>query len=398
MITSEDVPVLLGAVVQPKTKEPVWVRRQSETYRTVDVFLGYDYQRIVGTGYLDGGDMGNEYLNAVKITGFPRSHTPSGVAREFKGMGFGTCLYTGLVLIASAIDDGEISATGFHSRKGLPGSGKGICSDEDSRSEEASEWWRAAVKRGLAQQEDGEKEYADDDDAEEETLEDEDLDDYMSMRSRRNIYDSIAEAVSGNSEWYPSNIRIRGDVTRTVESSGSMMTADYYTLSSAEKHKLVAVRETFQGRLDGWAKSHDHNGMYDKDVILALNVSNQSPLVVGRLADCARHVGATEVEITALLLRNRFGVDLLNKAIGRASPESMRIGARTSFDAGGVMIEKNPRRRGRRGVPSHEPRPGLQRNPPPEPSRGEQRELDRAIDELKRRRDDLGWNDLESLP
>lgn len=403
----EQETIFLGAVVQPKTWEPIWVQRKPHTYRTVNILTRGDYgvYVIAGEGYLDQGD-DPEYNGPVLVTGYPRCHTPAGV--KMKGGGYGTCLYTGLVLLASAIDDKEIWPDKMR------GSGEGISSADDSRSSEASRWWRSALERGLTEQEEGEVEEV----MEKEELEDEDLTDYMSSRSIRAITESIRDAVSDYGDgWWPSNVTIRGDLEREVPSSeGGELTADFYTLDSARKHKLVAIRETRLGGIMDWARATkqsdfpDYDDAYERDIILALNVTNQDPAVVGKLALCAREAGATETQITELVMRNRFGIDLVGKAIGMAALEDVRFD-RKSFDAAGVLLQDsrgeglatagtarpNPRRRRRRPPPPFELPPfAMRRNP--EPSRSERRDLERGLDRLARLREDLGVGKLEDLP
>ncbi len=409
MIRNEGTSIFLGAVVQPKTKSPVWVQRKAHTFRTVNVLVpgasSNGIYVIEGEGYLDGGDMGAEYLNATKVSGFPRAHTPEGVRSE--GRGFGTCLYTGLVLLATAIEDDEI----YPGVVRFPGSGYGICSDEDTRKRAASDWWEAAVNRDLAQQESGSVDGSDNTSTE--TVEDVDLSDYVPSRRWSAVLNEVSDAVHEYSDgWSPSDIRIRGDLEREVPGEDAEVTADYYTLDSAEKHKLVVVRETREGMLMEWGK--DPNivaDAYYKDVILALNVVDQSPILVGKLAAGARAAGATEAEVTAMIMRNRYGIDLLNRSVGSVGVEHtgeyfgrlrgralhlQKTGVRGP-DASGIMVT-NPRR-GRRSPPTHEPPPPpMEKNPPPVPTGSTRTEIERDLERLERRRDDLGWNKLEDLP
>lgn len=76
-----------------------------------------------------------------RLTRLPRAHTTYGVRPE--GRGWGTTLYTALSVGAEA-----------HALSLIPAEmtvrGAGICSDLDARSKDATKWWRAARKRGLA--------------------------------------------------------------------------------------------------------------------------------------------------------------------------------------------------------------------------------------------------------
>jgi len=399
MITHENT-VFLGCVVNPKTLEPVWVMRRSASYRTVSLLYRGQYHLYtsVGEGYLDGGDMGAEYTIPVDITGFPRSHTPDGV--KVQGAGFGTCLYTGLVLLASAIQDDELQPQARHAAV-MPGRGYGICSDEESRSMAATRWWRQALHLGLTQQEVGEVEKeVETDETDTETREDEDLTDYMGTRRERAIMDDIRDAVNSDGEWAATHISIRGDVEREVpresETDEVSVTADYYTLSSATKHRLVALRQTFDGDLMAWGKSPSMDGTFVKEVILALKVSNDDPILVGKLAACARDAGATEAETMGMVLRNRYGLDALRGAIGHRTAEDLQIGTMIGDPR---FLIPNPRQgRVRRRLPARE-LPAL-RNPAPLPipSRADQLILDRDAEALQRRRQQLGWSTLKDLP
>jgi len=126
--------VFLGIVVNPKTKQPLYVVKRSGTWRTVDLYVAtegsYD---PVGDGYLN---EDGSWAGPTRLTGLPRSHTPSGV--KVKGGGYGTALYTGLVLLASSDAERLYDIGGNRS---VIGRGHGICSDDNGRSEAASAWW-----------------------------------------------------------------------------------------------------------------------------------------------------------------------------------------------------------------------------------------------------------------
>jgi hypothetical protein len=391
MISTSSV-VFLGVVVQPKTKQPVFVQRRAFTARTVDILsiegLGYTHS---GDGYLEdkGGDF--DYLRPTEVTGLPRSHTPSGVKKQ--GGGFGTCLYTGLVLLADA------RARNLLDVPSTAGRGSGICSESYTRSAAATRWWRAALERGLTHQEEGEIEGPSETETEE--LEGEDVFDHVSSRQRRSIEGAIEEAVSDHSGWSVSGISIAADLSREVEAEsdseyGSSVTADYYKIGDAERSNLIAVEQVIPGDIMAWAKwkdEEDHGDKIFKDVILALNVAHEDLQVAARLALLAKHAGATELEVTRMMQRNKYGYDSLRAVTLSGEPQMVLplMGARR-------RTRKPPATEG--GAPQENPPtiPVPRRNPPPSPTASDRRDLEREAEALERRRDDLGWSKIEDLP
>lgn len=391
MISTSSV-VFLGVVVQPKTKQPVFVQRRAFTARTVDILSieagGYVHS---GDGYLEDKEGDYDYLRPTEVTGLPRSHTPSGVKKQ--GGGFGTCLYTGLVLLADA------RARNLLNVPGTAGHGAGICSEEHTRSDAATRWWRAALERGLTHQEEGELEGPSETTTEE--LEGEDLTDYMSSRQRNSLYGSIDESVSEHSGWTATNISITGDLSREVESEGdseygSSVTADYYKIGDAEHHNLVAVAEVVTGDVMEWArwKGGDiDGGKHFKEVILALNVAHEDIQVAARLALLAKGAGATELEITRMMQRNQYGYDSL-----RAVPLSAEAQMPLPLESSSRRTRRPPATEGG----TVQTNPSIvrvpRRNPMPVPTGSDRRDLEREAEALERRRDDLGWTKLEDLP
>ena len=100
-----------------------------------------------GAGYFDS----DEDNKNVRLTGFPRSHTPGGV--ETKGAGFGTCLYTSMCLVGHLHHEDDLPSS-FN----IPGDGDGCGSAVNDRSHSAEAWWEKAVERGIVEREDHEGE------------------------------------------------------------------------------------------------------------------------------------------------------------------------------------------------------------------------------------------------
>lgn len=94
---------------------------------------------------LDGTKIGSGQLDAPctepSLAEYPRSHVE--VQDGFRGMGYGTSLYTGLCLMAQCARDmggSWASACG----------GTGISSPSEARKKDASSWWNKALTLGLA--------------------------------------------------------------------------------------------------------------------------------------------------------------------------------------------------------------------------------------------------------
>jgi len=127
----------LGLIINPKTKEPVLATTDG-SYIGIRSLRQDTLLRKLGTGYLS-----DSREDASVATGYPRVHTPEGVATS--GSGYGTALY-------SAICDG--AHLDFRKLVDIShwGRGDGICSDTKDRSGYADRWWAAALKRGLTEE------------------------------------------------------------------------------------------------------------------------------------------------------------------------------------------------------------------------------------------------------
>jgi len=405
--TSETV--FLGVVVQPKTKAPIYVTRRSGSQMTVDIIGLANMQQedaparayvALGDGYLNDD---REYAGPTDVTGLPRSHTPRGVSA--RGGGYGTCLYTGLVLLASAQEEGKLFVPG------IIGSGAGISSESSTRSDSATRWWRAALARGIAAQEKGDTEGDDDEERyETEELDDEDVEDHVSSRDWRRLTDQISDAISNYGEWsLAGGVSIRANLSREVPveggRSGEVITADFYTLASAEKHHLVAVREIATGGIMTWARKPTFDGVSHKDVILALNVTGQDSLMVAKLALVAKEGGASDAAVSEMMMRNQFGADIISRKMLFQPGEQVElpvVDERLGQQLGGRRRTRMPpaRERGQTAPPHTNPAPipVTHRNPAVEPTASERRALEKSLAELEKRRADLGWNELEDLP
>jgi hypothetical protein len=156
--------IALGVVINPKLKVPVLVVAEG----------GHIHIRAFPTVGEDGEeqdweDMGEGYYgedSGSSITGLPRSHTPNRSRRRALrpnsvsviGQGYGTSLYTSLVLGAhqnyEAREEGESNR--YVISKYGP-TGDGISSMEGTRSKSAEDWWSAARRRYLVSSEEHEE-------------------------------------------------------------------------------------------------------------------------------------------------------------------------------------------------------------------------------------------------
>jgi len=360
LVTSNTV--FLGIVVQPKTKRPIYIVREAQQARTVQIVEADPSGKyaILGEGYLD--RPGSDYAFTAEISGYPRAHTPEGVTE--RGGGYGTCLYTGLILLACAEFRGLLNVPS------LAGSGEGISSETSGRSSSADAWWAAAGWRRLTEQvgrSGGE---------ETETLSDQDLDNYLSSRSRQKIREMISEAVSDYEGWWPTSITIRADLERTTEAE---RTVDVYTFESAVQAGLVALVDVVEGSPTKWAAREEFDGEAFKDVLLALNVSGESLEVVAKLAQIAATLGATRQEIDDMTLRNRFAATLPEDA--EPAAEEPQLPPRSAAPPTSMQVERlSVRAR------------------VPEPSRGERQRVAQALGRLEERRARLPWDAIEDLP
>lgn len=132
----------IGIVVNPRTKEPLLAVTDGTNVGIRSLrasSLGFRH----GSGYYDTSGHGKS-AEAEKLTGLPRSHTPNGVTPR-RG-GYGTSLYTALALGAYLVDNGEVEIE-------MDVEGEGISSEGEGRSDAASQWWDAALNRGLTERE-----------------------------------------------------------------------------------------------------------------------------------------------------------------------------------------------------------------------------------------------------
>jgi hypothetical protein len=401
MLRTQQV-VFLGVTVNPKTRTPVYVTRGAYKERTVDIWIVSEaaaqrrdkFYVDVGQGYLEepGGDP--DYLKATQLTGYPRAHTPNGVKRE--GIGLGTCLYTGLVMLATAAEESDLAVPN------LAGSNAGICSDRDSRSPSATRWWRRAKQIGLTTSEEGDVDGDEHD--EEEIEEDEDLTNYMNLAGRRRVFELIANEMDNHGEWRPSDIELRGTVTRTVSRGGGYVVADIFTYESAVEHNLIAVRDVEVGTPIVWARNTAGALETYKDVILALNVAHEDTLMVAKLARLAQEGGATDRELAAFMMRARFGIDSYQvraslyaedelfpeDAPKRTPPPTEERPSKT--DKARVLDKL-----ARAGTARPNPPIPIPRRNPETPTAADRRTIEQSLSELDKRRADLGWNEMEIL-
>lgn len=353
------ISVFLGVIVQPKLKRPVFVFELEAGDNTVGIFdfVGGDLVQV-GSGYLEGSGRG-DYAWAAEVTGYPRSHTPSGV-RE-KGKGYGTCLYTGLVLLASAEADGSIEID-------VEGSGHGISSESESRTWEASNWWSAARRLGLVVQETHEKEGGEEEEEEESGV---DLLRHTTSRQDDQILEAIREIVEYVDDGYVTSIdSLKVSIARTVGGVQDVK-VDVYTLKSAARANLVGFRSVVSGGIEEWlAMDPDDLDISDaeREVLVAFDYSQGPSSVTDKMLKIAKNVGATDREIKNAQIVARYG---RMADIGRDDDE---------FE---MPMPRRP----------ESLRRAIERLP-----RSERRDVERAAREIEERREELGWNALADLP
>lgn len=141
-------PESFALLVNPKTAEFCQADIRRTKVRTLDLGAA-----VLGEGYFDEGQHGDQYGWTYAVTGLPRVHTPTGVGR--KGRGDGTALYTALAVA------GRMSVRGELDRNAGPPSdreGEGASSGEP-RSTFAEAWWtRARERYGLVESVEGVRE------------------------------------------------------------------------------------------------------------------------------------------------------------------------------------------------------------------------------------------------
>lgn len=128
----------LGLTVNPRSKEPLLVVTDG-THVGVRSLKEASLLYKHGSGYYDTDGHGKSKA-AENVTGYPRSHTPSGVTPQ--GAGYGTSLYTALSLGAYLVNNG-------HAKIEMDVEGDGISSESEGRSREADAWWDSAHNRRL---------------------------------------------------------------------------------------------------------------------------------------------------------------------------------------------------------------------------------------------------------
>jgi hypothetical protein len=266
----------LGLVVNPKLARPVlayWDGREMDILALDD-----DEWLSIGTGYY--GDTDDP---ATSATGYPRSHTPSGV--QIKKQGYGTCLYTALCLGAHHNADGALRLFRYGP------DGDGISSESNSRSTEADHWWSRAKDLGLAS----------------EVVEDQ-------TEESVDVTSELSELVSGQ-EVDGKLVSYVNTINVDVEAS---VTADVYPYDRAEDHDLVLAEFVaelpFTGVESLWTMVQQREPtelklLVHADRILACDVRGLSVSAMNLLGILAERGGAPEEDLHALRFRWEHGLD-----------------------------------------------------------------------------------------
>jgi len=133
--------LLVGWTVAPKDFRLISIGVSS--IRSQSTVTAYDAasEEVVGSGTFTRYQAGSYSLPA-RLSGYPRAHI-QGVLD--KNRGYGTALYAGMCMTAHAAHEGLISISSQQQ-------GDGICSGDDTRTEQASRWWSKAKKIGVAQE------------------------------------------------------------------------------------------------------------------------------------------------------------------------------------------------------------------------------------------------------
>jgi len=205
--------MLLGIVVNPKLQEPLITITDGD-YVGIRSLRANNFLARLGVGYYES-DRHSDYAEPARITGYPRAHTPDGVA--IKGGGYGTSLYTALSLGAYAnynLPDVAIDMWPKNQSK------DGISSASSSRSHAASRWWSAAASKGLT---------------EEHTETEEEVEEGVDL----NI---TADEIEGcvTLDYEDAKVRYVNTLNVDIEREKEV-SYDIYEYESAEKHNLVAV-------------------------------------------------------------------------------------------------------------------------------------------------------------
>lgn len=420
--------IFIGVSVNPKNGKPVFVQKIPGFYRTAKVYACVldtgaapragrsptDYVAI-GEGYLD--ECSSSYSRFAKLVGYPRCHTPAGIAPHHQGAGWGLSLYVGLAMMAT----GE--SRKLYSLFGLCGSGEGIHSVQGDRSAQAARWWERAIRSGMVTSEDVASEDAD-------PVYDEETDTIEWRHLSSSMRGAIIETMSSRFDFERIDDATFEIVKQVeVESDDDSGTADVLTFDACWKHNLIALFDPREGSWENWGKLtplEADAAEYDKDVIVALNLMDEDEDVTRWFIDLAKQTGATGAEIEGMRVRTDFGVDpsgqtpapalevtgepaeKLAKRNAQVLLEAASVARGIGDDAaaaslesivaaGGVrdnhlldQIMKNPGRQ--RDHRRHRQRRRMVRNPA-----GSEREIERALRDVEAKRAKLGWADLADL-
>lgn len=280
----------IGMVVNPKLRQPVFATTDDTNVGLRSCVASSLLQKL-GSGYY-----GSWSDMAAQLSGYPRSHTPSGVT--IRGSGYGTCLYTALCLGAHQ------HYTGTNQDLIMSPKADGISSMQNDRSYEADAWWNSAVKLNVASSEtSGEEE------------EEVDVSDDVSPGD-------LSEA-TGKNVTYVRQVVV--DVEEVVE-------YNTYDWDSAEHHDLVVggfatneevktVRSLWESMRDEW----DPDDL-NEDALLALDVRGLDPEVINLVSVMYQEAEIPEVEIDNMRWRwqNNLDPDAVAPAQLRLWPNPVR--------------------------------------------------------------------------
>lgn len=139
----------VGCVVNPKTMRPYFVLRRSIRDGFLLCVPSTDLTAVeaVGAAYFES-ETGSDYAAPAVGTGYPRIHTPQGVAD--RGTGLGTALYTAGALTGAyfVVGEREGEVASRIDAEMLENEG---CSSGHGASKAAQRWWRRAQRAGLAE-------------------------------------------------------------------------------------------------------------------------------------------------------------------------------------------------------------------------------------------------------
>ena len=418
--------IFIGIVVNPKNGKPAFVQRKPAWSRTARVFASELESETggrggrpatnyipIGEGYLD--ECGSSYSRFARAVGYPRVHTPGGLSGASQGKGWGVTLYVGLAMLAT----GE--ARKIYTLPGLCGSGEGIHSIQNDRSEAAESWWARARNRGLVTEEEIEG------DADTSYEEETDSIEWRSLSSA--MRSTIEDALSGRFDF--SRIDDASfDIVREVpvEDDEGSATCDVLTFDACWEHNLIALFDPREGSWEEWGKlspMQSDAGEYDKDVIVALNLVDEDEDIARWFVDLAKQSGATAAEIEGMKIRAEYRADpspataaVVMEATGEPSEKLAKRNVKVLMEAAGMarsagddvvaarleeivaaggvrdnhlldqLMTKNPPRDHRR---RRQPR-RMVRNPA-----GNERAIERALHQVEEKRERLGWTDLGDL-